>query len=161
MRIEINNEWCIHMAQLEGDTEIGVGWLAMDPVFESETAWLVTSGEEGPNIAFGRFVSLMRRQLGISLEKLADVADVDVADLVEVESDPHHRPEPRTAYQLANYFRVPRSALMQVAGLTAPKDARLLNETVRFAARSEPTAALTPEENAALEAFVAVLNEQK
>ena len=50
---------------------------------------------------------------------------------------------------------------MQVAGLTAPKDARLFDEAVRFAARSEPTAALTPAEGAALEAFVAVLSEQK
>ena len=82
-----------------------------------------------------------------------------MGDLVEIESDPNHRPELRTAYQLANYFKVSQSGLMQVAGLAAPKDARLFDEGVRFAVRSESTAALTPEEGAALEAFVAVLSE--
>ena len=160
MKVEIGKEWSMRMAQLEGDAEIGAGRLAVDPVFDGETFPIAASQEEGPNVAFGRFVRLMRRQRGLTLEKLANDADVDIADLVEIEGDPHHRPEPRTAYQLANYFKVPRSGLMQMAGLTAPKDARLLDEAVRFAARSEPTAALTSEESAALEAFVAVLSEQ-
>ena len=151
----------MRMAQLEGDAEIGAGRLAIDPAFDGETVSVAASDEEGPSIAFGRFVSLMRRRRGISLEELADNADVDMSDLVEIESDPHHKPELRTAYQLANYFNVPRSGLLQVAGLTAPKDARLFDEAVRFAARSEPMTALTPEEGAALESFVAVLSKQK
>ena len=161
MKMEISQEWCMRMAQLEGDAEIGAGRLAIDPVFDGETASAVAGDAEGPNIAFGRFVSLMRRRRGLSLEKLADDADVDMTDLVEIESDPHHKPELRTAYQLANYFNVSRSSLLQVAGLTEPKDARLFDEAVRFAARSEPVTALTPEEGAALESFVAVLSEQK
>ena len=159
--MEISKEWCMRMAQLEADAEIGAGLLAGDPVFDGEAAPVVASDEEGSNIAFGRFVRLMRRQRGVSLEKLAEHADVDMADLVEIESNPHHKPELRTTYQLANYFNLPRSGLMQVAGLTAAKDATLFDEAVRFAARSEPTAALTEEESAALEAFVAVLGKQK
>ena len=161
MKMEFSKEWCMRMAQLEGNAEIGAGRLAIDSVFDGEIASGVVSDEEGTNIAFGRFVRLMRRQRAVSLEKLAEDAGVDMADLVKSESDPHHKPELRTTYQLATYFNVPQSGLMQVAGLTAPKDARLFDEAVRFAARSEPTAALTPEENAALEAFVAVLSEQK
>ena len=161
MKMKIEEEWCMRMARLEGDAEIGAGRLAIDPVFDSETVSVATSDEEGPNIAFGRFVSLMRRRRGLSLEKLADDADVDMTDLVEIESDPHHKPELRTACQLANYFNVPRSGLLQVAGLTAPKDAGLFDEAVRFAARSEPMTALTLEEGAALESFVAVLSERK
>ena len=171
MKLDIKKEWCIRMAQVEGDAEIGAGRLAIDPVFDGEAIPAVAGDGEGSNawneahevghgLAFGRFVRLMRRQRGLTLEKLADDADVEMAVLVELENDPHHKPELRTAYQLANYFEVPRSGLMQVAGLTAPKDARLFDEAVRFAARSEPTAELTPEESAALEAFVAVLSEQ-
>ena len=128
----------MRMAQQEGDAEIGAGQLAIDPVFDGEPVAAEASEEEGPNVAFGRFVNLMRRQRRVSLEQLADDADVDMADLVEIESDPHHKPELRTAYQLANYFKVSRSGLMQVAGLAGPKDARLFDEGVRFAARSEP-----------------------
>ena len=157
MKIEFTKEWCRHMAELEGDAEIGAGPLAVDPVFTGESIPAISSDEDEPHIAFGRFVSLMRRQRGLSLEELATGADVDVAILVEIENDPHHKPELRTTYQLANYFGVSRSGLMQVAGLAARKDAKLSDEAIRFAARSEPTAALTAEEKDALEAFVAVL----
>ena len=151
----------MRMARLEGDAEIGAGRLAIDPVFDdAERSRGAARSEERPNVAFGRFVCLMRRRRRISLETLADEANVDIADLVEIEKDPHHKPEPRTAYQLANYFHVSRSRLMQVAGLTVPKDGRLFDEAVRFAARSEPTVELTSEEVAALEAFVAVLSER-
>jgi hypothetical protein len=59
------------------------------------------------------------------------------------------------------FFDLPRESLLQIAGLTKPKDERIYEEAVRFAARSETVAALTPEERAALEAFVAVLSEKK
>lgn len=157
MKIEFSKEWCRRMAELEGDAEIGAGPLAFDPVFTGERIPAVSDDEDEPHIAFGRFVRLMRRQRGLSLEELATGADVDVAILVEIENDPHHKPELRTTYQLANYFGVSRSGLMQVAGLAARKDAKLSDEAIRFAARSEPTAALTSEEKEALEAFVAVL----
>jgi transcriptional regulator with XRE-family HTH domain len=160
MKIEITKEWCLRMAQLEADAEIGAGLLAIDPVFEGDTA-LGREEHEETNIAFGRLVNLMRRQRGLSLEKLAEDTDVDVAELVEIEDDARHRPALRTVYQLAHYFHVPQGKLQQIAGLTAPRDARLLDEAVRFAARSETVTALTPEESAALEAFVAVLSEQK
>lgn len=161
MKMEISKEWCKHMARLEGDAEIGAGRLAFDPAFDGEIASVAATDDERPNVAFGRFVSLMRRRRGLSLEKFADDADMDMAGLLKIENDLHHKPELRTVCRLANYFNVRRACLLQVAGLAAPKDARLLDEAVRFAARSEPTTALTPEEGAALESFLAVLSEQK
>ena len=161
MTLRISKEWCVRMAQLEGDAEIGAGPLAIDPVFDRETAPLVDRDVERPNIAFGRLINLLRRRRRVSLEQLAKDADVTVSELVEIESDTHYKPALRTTYQLANYFSMPRSGFMQVAGLTARKDAHLSDEAVRFAARAEPTAELTPEEKTALEVFVAVLSEQK
>ena len=160
MKIEITKEWCLRMAEIEANAEIGAGLYALDPIFDGETMPATQSSEE-PSIAFGRFVRLMRRDRGLTLEKLAEDTDVEVAELVEIEEDTHHKPELRTVYQLANYFKVPRGNLLQVAGLTAPRDNRLIDEAVRFAARSESVAVLTPEERAALEAFVAVLSEEK
>lgn len=160
MKIEITKEWCLRMAQREADAEIGAGLFALDPVFDGETSSVTEAGEES-SIAFGRFVHLMRRRRGLTLEKLAEDTDVEIAELVEIEDDTRHKPKLRTVYQLANYFQVPQTKLQQVAGLTVPRDSRLLEEAVRFAARSESVTALTPEESAALEAFVAVLSEQK
>ena len=49
MKLDIEKEWCIRMAQLEGDAEIGVGRLAVDPVFDGEAVPAVAGDREGPN----------------------------------------------------------------------------------------------------------------
>lgn len=159
MRIDLTKDWCMRMAQLEADAEIGAGQLAIDPSFDSKAVQVDVPEET--TIVFSRFVRLARRNRGLSVEKLAEDADVEVAELVSIEENNQHKPELRTVYQLANFFGVPRTNLLQVAGLTVPKDSHLINEAVRFAARSESVAALTSEERSALEAFVAVLSEQK
>jgi transcriptional regulator with XRE-family HTH domain len=159
MKFEITRDWCMRMARLESDGEIGAGALAIDPVFESAPAGVEASEEA--SVAFSRFVRLARRSRGLSVEKLAENADVEISELVNIEENSQHKPELRTVYQLANYFGVQRANLLQVAGLTAPKDSHIIDEAVRFAARSEPIAALTPEERSALDAFVSVLSEQK
>ena len=158
MKVDINKEWCIRMAQLEGDAEIGAGCMAFDPVFDNETVPVDTSGEERLSIAFRRLITLMRWRRGITIEKLADDADVDMTDLVQIESDPYHKPELRTTCHLADYFKVSQSSLMQVAGLAELKDLRLLEEGVHFVARTESKAGLMPDKYAALEEFVAVLS---
>jgi transcriptional regulator with XRE-family HTH domain len=112
------------------------------------------------NIAFGRFVRLMRRKKRLTLEELSEHADVEISELVEVEDDARHKPDPRTVFQLSKVFNIPTSKLMQVAGLSVPRDARLVHEAIRFAARSEPLDELTEAERAALDAFVSVLGNQ-
>jgi HTH-type transcriptional regulator, competence development regulator len=161
MRIELTKNWCLRMAQLEAETdgEISAGLLAIDPVFESKT--VPAESSEETTIAFSRFVRLARRSRGLSIEKLAENADVEVVELVSIEENGQYKPDLRTVYQLANFFGVQRANLLQVAGLTAPKDSHIVDEAVRFAARSETVATLTAEERSALEAFVSVLSEQK
>ena len=34
MKLDIEKAWCIRMAELEGDAEIGAGLLAVDPIPE-------------------------------------------------------------------------------------------------------------------------------
>ena len=148
MKIEITKDWCMRMAQLETDGEIGAGMLAIDPVFEGAPASVETLREA--SVAFSRFVRLARRNRGLSVEKLAEDADIEVFELVSIEENSQHKPELRTVYQLANYFGVQRANLLQVAGLTAPKDSHIIKEAVRFAARSEPIAGRIPRNAARL-----------
>jgi HTH-type transcriptional regulator, competence development regulator len=158
MKLEVTREWCLAMANLEGDAEIGAGAVAIDPTFNGHALQKTTDDEA--NVAFSRFIRLMRRDRGLTVEQLAQETDVELAELVEIEEDTRHRPELRTVYQLAQFFNLPGSKLMQIAGLTASNDNRLSEEAVRFAARSESVTALTAEERAALEAFVVVLSEE-
>lgn len=159
MKFEFSKDWCLKMAEVEGDDEIGAGLIAADPAFDGET--VPAEAAEETSVAFGRFVRLMRRSRGLSIERLAENVSVDIVELVAIEDDTRHKPDVRTVYQLANFFNVPRPNLMQVAGLISSQDNRLVEEAARFAARSDPVAALTPEEQAALQAFVAVLSERK
>jgi len=149
MRLERSKEWWLENARAEGDAPVGAGPAALD----------ARQHEDDTRIAFGRFVSLMRRQRNLSVEQLAGAAEIDPSELLDIEEDVHYIPDARTVFRLAQTFRVSQPRLMQVAGLTRVKDAGLRQEAVRFAARSEPLQKLSPEEAAALEAFVAVLSQ--
>lgn len=159
MKIEITKEWCMQMAQHESDDEIGVGLLASDLVFNGDPASHRSASEES-HIAFGRLVRLMRRDNGFSIEKLAEDANIDIGELIDIEENVYYRPDVRTVYQLANVFGLPRTNLLKIAGLVEAQNDVLYEEAVRFAARSEPIAKLTSQEKAALEAFVAILSKE-
>lgn len=157
MKLERSKEWWLSRAGREGDCAVGAGMLAADPAPEDRS---VASPDEA-RIAFGRFVNLMRRRRGLSMEKLAEEAALDASELLIIEETSSHVPDPRTVYQLAKVFDVPQRSLMELAGLTVANDRGLRQEAVRFAARSESVQKLTPEESSALEAFVAVLSQQE
>lgn len=159
MRLDRNKDWWVKRAIAEGDAPIGAGLLARDPSGDANSHEKPAVLDDS-RIAFGRFVNMMRRQRGLTIEELADVARVDVSDLLLIEDGASHLPGPRTVYQLARTFEVPQARLMQLAGLTAANDAGLAEEAVRFAARSEAVHKLSPEESVALSAFIAVLSQQ-
>lgn len=159
MKLERSKEWWMARVRREGDAVIGAGLLAFDSVPEERSVTTLSAAVEETRIAFGRFVNLMRRRRGLSMEELAQVADLDASELLVIEDDLHYVPEPRTVFKLATTFEVSQQRLMQLAGLAAANDASFRQEAVRFAARSEAVHKLTREESSALEAFVAVLSE--
>jgi transcriptional regulator with XRE-family HTH domain len=160
MRIERNKQWWLDRARREGVEVIGAGLVARDPISDSQSVTRAPTPREDARIAFGRFINLMRRQRGFSMERLAEEAELDASELLVIESDVHYIPEPRTVYRLAQTFSVSQQRLMQLAGLSAANDSGLSREAVKFAARSESIQKLSREENAALDAFIAVLSRQ-
>lgn len=155
MSTQMNKEWCLRMAELEGDASIGVGALALDPIFDEAPE---IAGADEANVAFGRFVRLMRRSQRMSREELAQNADIDIKEIIEIEDDVRHKPHVRSVYQLSGVFKLPSVKLMQVAGLAKVRNDNIERHIERFAARSDPMADLTIEERAALEDFVAQLS---
>lgn len=161
MRLERSKDWWMARARREGDATVGAGLLAFDPAPEERSSSAQGTAAEDTRIAFGKFVNLMRRRRGLSMERLAAEAELDASELLVIEDDVHYVPEPRTVFKLAQTFDVSQRRLMQLAGLAAANDVGFREEAVRFAARSESVQKLTPEESSALEAFVAVLSEQE
>ena len=158
MKFARSKEWWMARARREGDATIGAGLLAFDPTPDEQTD-AAAQGEE-TRIAFGKFVNMMRRQRGYTMERLAEEAEIDTSELLVIEADVHYVPAPRTVYMLARTFSVPQKPLMQLAGLAAANDVGFRQEAVRFAARSESVHKLTVEEATTLEAFVAILSAQ-
>ncbi|MDB5800602.1 MAG: hypothetical protein JWL63_1541 [Rhodocyclales bacterium] len=157
MKFEFSKEWCIRMAQLDTGESVGAGLLGVDPDAASVLETLPNASSENPNIVFGRFVNLMRRSRKLSREKLAEEVDIDISELIEIEESVGYSPEPRTVYQFASFFNLPKSRLMQLSGLTIQKDAYLMNAAVRFAASADTSIELSKDEKAALESFISAL----
>lgn len=161
MRLARSRDWWMARARREGDAAVGAGLLAFDPAPEVRPSGAEAAPAEEIRIAFGRFVNLMRRRRGYTMERLAEVADIDASELVVIEDDVRYVPDPRTVFKLAQTFEISQQRLMQLAGLAVANDAGFRKAAVRFAARSESAQKLTSEQTLALEAFVALLSERE
>lgn len=159
MKLTLTKDWLVRRAALENDIDVAAGLLARHPSFEEEPQPNAPPAEA--RLALGPLVELMRRKYRMSMEKLAQEARVDLAEIVSIERDPGFRPEPRTVYQIATVLHLPSKGLLQLSGNTVVKDQTFRDEAVRFAARSGSVERLTREEQRALEEYVAFLSERK
>lgn len=147
-----SRDWLLKAADIEDACRsVSVGGLAAD-------LGMLSSGAASIKPAFGRLIEYARRNQGLTVEKLAERADVDLAAILEIETDDKAVPEVRTIYQLAQALRLPQAKLMELAGLATPKP-EISRAALKFAARSEPTSKLTRDEREAFEEFVKVLAE--
>lgn len=119
-------------------------------------------GEQGneTRIIFGNLVYLLRRQAELSVEEFALEEDIDVDEILSIERDPSHIPDPRTVHQIASRFKLPEDKLMGLAGVTELRSHRTLEQGMKFAARSESTEHLSRDQVQALEEFVRILCEK-
>lgn len=160
MKFNMDRKWLERRADQEDRHFISVGGLVstLDPTCQTELT--STKSVETTKTAFVRLLQLARRERRLTLENLAEKADVDLAALVKIETDETFEPDLRTVHQLASVLDLPVKKLMVLAGLLHVKDAGLQQASVRFAARSEPIGNVSPEEHAALEEYVKFLNER-
>ena len=162
MKLGITREWFERKVALEGDLDIAAGTFALGHSNdEAAPAGPPQEDDSQTRIAFGSFVEAMRRRNGLTMEKLAEKARVDVAEIRNIERDAHHRAEPRTVYQLASTFGLPNKALLQLSGNAVARDVNMHEHAMRFAARSgESVQNLSKDEKRALEEFIAYLAKQ-
>lgn len=153
-------DWSLRMAKLELGQEVRAGGFGLNDVPAHVPSSALSEAGAEPSVVFARFVSLMRRKRGLSVEQLADACGIEVADVINIEDEQITAIGPRTVYQLATWFEVSVTKLMQLAGLRPVEDRVLAQQGLRFAARSNSMASLTKEEREALDEFVAGLGRQ-
>jgi HTH-type transcriptional regulator, competence development regulator len=157
MKIDVPKEWFINGAHIEYGAEIEAGWIESE-----ETEGTVHSLPENvvsmsQSISFGRFVTLMRRKRGWTIQDLAEAAEIEPEELLVLEHFPQHSPELSTVVSLAKTFSIPVQNAVKLAGLAEHRSERLREEGLRFAAQSEPKGTLTHDEEVALQAFLKVI----
>lgn len=157
MKMNDDINWLLAAANEEDNCIISVGGLACR--LRAEMNQQQETPETTRRVAFARFIELSRRKLRLTVEQLADKADIDVSQLIEIEEGECVTAEPRTVFKLAQVFNFPQHRLMELSGLAKTRDRHLTEATVRFAARSEPVNILSSEEEEALQEYVKVLVE--
>ncbi len=148
-----SREWLKRAAEQEERVEdFGVGGLA------SRLGLLKHGNEEGVAV-IGQLIEFGRRRLGLSVEALAEKSDIDIRELVLIERESTHQISPRSIFELSEVLGIPVKGLAEVAGLVEARSERIESAMYQFAARSEPTAKLTPDEEHAYSELVKVIVE--
>ena len=143
---KFTKEWCMKMAHREDGEQIFAG-----KTFEEQT-----SAPE--KTALMQLVYLLRKKNRMTAEQLAEKADLDLIDVLQMEGNPSYRPDPRTIYNISKLFKIPNKALLQVSGITTCRDYDIPENALAFAAcTSTSTTHLTSEETLALEQLVAII----
>lgn len=158
MKMNDDINWLLAAASEEDNCIISVGGLAWRlRTEESKLEQEIPASTR--RVAFAQLIELSRRKRRLTVEQLAEQADIDVSQLIEIEEGECISAEPRTVYRLAQVFNFPNDRLMKLSGLAQTRDRHLTEATVRFAARSEPVNDLSAEEEEALQEYVKVLVE--
>ena len=116
------------------------------------------AGIEDLHRGLGALLQMLRRRERLSIDELAQNARVDASELRRIELDPAFDPNPRTIFQLEQYFKLPERSLVVLSGAVRVDD-NVREEAVRFAASSDQISGLTREQRKHLNQFVKFLRE--
>jgi transcriptional regulator with XRE-family HTH domain len=156
MKLSTDREWLKRQAELEDNCFVSVGGL----ILAIEDLEQQARGTDLARPAFVRLLELTRREHRLTWEQFSNKLDVDLAELIGIETGEHYKPTPRTITKIAQFIRVPVEKLFILSGLARARDANFQDAALRFAARSQPVEELSPEEHVALEEYVKFLCER-
>jgi transcriptional regulator with XRE-family HTH domain len=160
MKLNLSKEWYKRAGTSEEGLSVTAGVRTLDPLLVETSQYRRTMArKECLPHPFARLINLQRRARQLSMEALAEQADIDLVELYNIEHEAEFHPEPGTVFQLAETLELPEDKLLELSGLTMTTDNRFREEAIRFAARSEPVERLSPEEHEALSEFVKYLSE--
>jgi len=160
MKIDIPKDWLLSRAPSEEGLEIGAGVVRSSSQAEPQNPSAVEDAATiEQRLSFGRFVTLMRRKHGWTIQQLAQRAEVDAGELLMIERDPHHEAELSTVHGLAKTLEVPPKRLIKMAGLVQDRSMRLAEAALSFAASADPVAPLSEHEEVALQTYLKVVLE--
>jgi len=168
MTFQMNDdEWLMRQLELEGDDDcVLAGNLVRVP--EEEVEKILSSPMNNENseltdttrqLALAKLIKHARWERGMTLPEFAELADVDEQELLAIEKEKASYIAPRTVYQLSQILQISNHKLGALAGILQPRETRLKEATIQFAANTETACKLSPEQQEELHEFVALLSE--
>lgn len=109
---------------------------------------------------FGYFLEMLRRRDRLSREDLASKADIDLDEIVQMETNPHHEVSPRSLYQLERCFKLEENLLGRLSGAVTTIDREVQDNIVRYAAQAKHASHLNDEESRILNEVIIMLSQK-
>ena len=157
MKFQISREWLERRLARGDDADIGAGGTPLEQFKKDMEQRTVTPAvlADVPT-ELGKVVRFVREQRGWSRSELADLADVDEADVEALETEPTYSPTPRTVGQLADACHFSRAKFIELAAHRLTPSAN--ESSIRYAAKSKGTGSISDEDYEAIRALVEVLS---
>jgi len=158
MKFQISREWLERRLARGDDADIGAGGTPLEQ-FEKDMEQRTVTPAVLADVPteLGKVVRFVREQRGWSRSELADLADVDEADVEGLETEPTYKPTPRTVGQLADACHFSRARFIELAEHRLTSSAN--ESSIRYAAKSKGTRSISDEDYEAIRALVLVLSE--
>jgi transcriptional regulator with XRE-family HTH domain len=158
MKFTITEKWLRNRLAQADDSDAAAGGTTREELQQDAQRRTVTPQAlaHAPT-QIGKVVRFVREQRGFSREDLARIADIDVSEIVAIETQMHYRPSPRAATFIATALGLSPRRFQEQAGLRISYSSDLPEE-VRYAAHSRTDVQPTEEEFETIRALVKALS---
>lgn len=106
---------------------------------------------------FGLFVEMLRRRDQLTRDELAEKADIELSEVVRLETEPNYDISPRALYQLERCFRLKENTLGRLSGAIMSLNSEAQDRIVRYAAQAKHANHLNDQEQQILDEVIALL----
>lgn len=157
MRFEVSREWLAKKLALCDDGNVAAGGTSFEQFKKDiEERTVTPSVLSNVPTELGKVVRYVRERKGWTRAELAELADIDEAELELLETQSNYDPRPRTVVQLADVCHFKRDSFIELAKhrLKAANG----DNFVRFAAKSKSTESVSDIEYEAVRALVEYLS---
>lgn len=158
MKLQISREWLERKLQQGEDADVGAGGTSLGQFKKDMQQRTVTPAvlSKVPT-ELGKVLRFVREQRGWTRSELADLADVDEAEIEAIETHTTYDPAPRTVGQLADACHFSRIKFIELANHRLEVAAN--DSVVRYAAKSKGTASVTDDQYELIRTLVDVLSQ--
>jgi transcriptional regulator with XRE-family HTH domain len=158
MKLQISREWLERKLQQGDDADVGAGGTPPEQFKKDMQQRTVTPAvlDHVPT-ELGKVIRFVREQRGWTRSELADLADVDEAEIEALETQTTYDPAPRTVGQLADACHFSRVKFIALANHRLEVAAN--DGVIRYAAKSNGTASVSDDQYDLIRALVEVLSQ--